>query len=161
MSITDVYRLFRRNEFSALGGLAYEVLARRLNMHPTMHFNGSVVKAGMAVATPGVSTPVAMAPFGQINVPQTLEISVAHAHVVADGSGGTMDLELWRRRSSVMTRIGTVSIPSGGGDLQTVNFAITDPVLQRWDYLFLQPTSLMTGGSQGTMVDVHFKDDIS
>lgn len=132
-------------------------LARRLNLMPTSHFNAAVVKAGSTTGTPGTPTPAAMAPFGCFNIWSDRRISVVHAHVVADGSGGTMSLELWRRRSGTFTRIGTVSVPSGGGDLVDRNFTVTDPVLERWDYLFLQPTSLMTGGDQGTLVDVHYE----
>jgi hypothetical protein len=145
MGVLDSYRLFRRNEFSGLGHLAYEILAKRLNLHETVHFNASVVKAGMSVATPGVANATAMAPFGQINLERACQIQYAQYHVIKDGSGGTTRLELWRQRSGSFMVIGSVEVAAGGGDFQSVSLNVTKP---------------MTGGAQGGIVDVHFADDI-
>lgn len=135
-------------------------LARRLNRIETLHFMTDVVKGGQTLApTPGTADATAMAHFGALHISSDRRIESCDAHVISDGSSGTMALELYRLRDGVAEMIGSISVPAGGGDFTKHAFTITDPILVRDDHLLLQPTSTMSGSGQGTMVDVHFDDE--
>ena len=124
----------------------------------TEWFNIPVINLAPVAPTPGTPDAAAMAYYGAINIPRASSLSAIHLHQIADGSGGTNTLEVYRKRSGVWTKIADASLVFGGGEFGFTNFTFVSPALRRLvrgDYLYLQATSLMSGSDRG-FVDVHF-----
>jgi len=100
-----------------------------------------------------------MAKHGAISTPASSVIDAIHLHQMEDGSSGNTTLEVYRYRKGVFTLIANCTLAQGGGDNTYKAFT---PVskdlmsLKAGDYLYLQPTEIMTGNNV-TFVDVHFK----
>jgi len=130
----------------------------RLEYADTIHFN--VGKLGSpTLGTPGTPTPSALSVFGQMHAANPMRIAVAHIHLIEAGSGGSITMELYRRRSGVFTLLGSWSLDAAAGDYATAGLVpATESLrgLERGDYLFAQATAVQSGGSDGLTVDVHF-----
>lgn len=126
----------------------------------TIHFNVGEAFSSPAVAgTPGTPDPNALAVFGQLNISSNRLISVAHLHGIEDLGAGSMSVEIYRRRSGVMTLLGTLVLAGGGGDYNLAALTPTSPndLLLAGDYLLAQLSAYSGGGGyDGITVDVHF-----
>ena len=124
---------------------------------PTIHFTIGNIGAPALAPIPGTPDAAAMAVFGQLNIYTTMRVFVMHYHQIEDGSAGTSNFEIYRRRSGVFTRLVVLTLAFGGGDFAT---AFATPVgdlavLNAGDYLFCQATSFQTNGD-GITVDIHY-----
>lgn len=139
--------------------------AQNLNLRipDTFHFNIGNVAAGLpTLGTPGVASAAAMSFFGQINIRTPRRLAVNHIHIIDDGVGSVFNMELWRRRSGVMTRLTQVTYTAGVGDFATIGATpATDDLafLNAGDYLFAQfVTGSVLGATpaNGLTFDVHY-----
>lgn len=127
----------------------------------TIHFNIGNVGA-ITLGAPGVANPAAMAFFGQLNIASFRTIVVNHLHLTEDGAApSVLNIELWRRRSGVMTRLTQLTYTApAGADFVTVGAVPAGDLaqLQPGDYLFCQAVTgtTLAGGGDGLTVDVHF-----
>ena len=124
----------------------------------TQHF--AIGKMNAPAVAPSAGTPdvEALAHFSQLNVANAKVIDVCHLHGIDDKGGGSMTIELWRRRSGVMVSLGTATLTGGSGDYATATLTPADPVLMVGDYLYCQLTAYSgAGGYDGITVDVHFE----
>lgn len=124
----------------------------------TEWFNDAVNKDVALAPTPGTENAAAMSWYGRIHIPQSGWIDAIHFHLDVDGTSGQYDLEIFCLRSSVFTKIATVTKASGGGDFGFANFTFVSEALkhlERGDYILLQATAKM-GGSPVGFVDIHF-----
>jgi len=124
----------------------------------TQWWNYPVTKSVGVAPTPGTADADAMAEYGAIHTPYTCRISAIHLHQIKDGTSGTNTIEVYRRRSGVMTLIASVSLASGAGDFGFASFTFVSEALrlvERCDYLYMQSTSVMATTGDG-FVDVHF-----
>jgi hypothetical protein len=121
---------------------------------PVEWFNAAVTKdSGTTVA--GTFDYGAGEAYGRIGIPQNCALAAIHVHGFRDGSGGQFDVEVYRLRSSVFTRIATGTLSAGGGDGGFTNMTITDGDAQAGDYLLMQLAAKQTGNGTA-FVDVHF-----
>lgn len=123
----------------------------------TVAFNMRRNLAGLILApVPGTPDTDALAFFGTLNIYDRFMIDVMHIHQLVDGTAGTTSVDIFRRRDDVMTLIGQIDLTFGGGDFSTGFVVPTDGIglLQRFDYLYLQPTAVQANGL-GLTVDVH------
>jgi len=125
----------------------------------TKWFNLPVTKDVALAGVPGTPDASALSEYGRINIAQDGSIEAIHLHQDKDGTSLSCALEVYRRRSGVMTLIANATLSSGGGDFGFALFSFVSESLksvERGDYLMLQATSKM-GGSPVGFVDVHFE----
>ncbi|MCK4717653.1 MAG: hypothetical protein KAT70_03200 [Thermoplasmata archaeon] len=123
----------------------------------TVHFNIGKLGSPSVAPTPGTPDPAAMAIFSQLNISTNRAVSVLHLHGVEDQGSGTMTVEVYRRRDAVLTLMGSLTLPGGGGDFDTAALVPADTLLLAGDYIFAQLTDYSgAGGYDGITVDVHF-----
>jgi len=118
-------------------------------------FQDAMSKFSGVAPTPGTFDPATMSVYGAIGVPYNATLQAAHIHQTVDGSSGTNTVELWRIRAGVMTMIASGSLIMGGGDFAVATLTITDDSLLQNDYIYMQPTSVATGGTPRATVDAH------
>lgn len=129
--------------------------------YETVHFRtGQVAAANLQLATPGTPAAASMAFFGQLNMPFPRTIRVMHLHLIDNGTSGNLTLEVYRRRSGTLTRLGILDATSSDGDFATIATVPAGDLalIEAGDYLFCQPTAkdLVTNGANGLTVDIHF-----
>lgn len=128
----------------------------------TAWFNVPITRDSPLAPVPGTADAYAMSLSGRIGIPQARTIVVVHFHFDHPAGTGTYALELYRRRAGVNLLIATISSTGALGDFGTENFTFVDNAykeLEAWDYLLLQPTSVMTGAGAKLatgFVDVHY-----
>tara|TARA_R110000822_G_scaffold1950_10_gene9322 strand:+ start:6547 stop:6990 length:444 start_codon:yes stop_codon:yes gene_type:complete len=121
-------------------------------------FNEAVTKDNTLAPTPGTKDAVAMGDFGIISIMEPQTIKSVDLHQIKDGTGGNSELELFRARGGVYTKIGGVSAAAGSGDFERHSFTVTDNQLEAGDLLYLQATAKMTAAhSPRGFVDIHFR----
>lgn len=138
-----------------------------LQHHPTRWFNQPVTSAS-GLVTAGTLDWAGSADYGRIHVEQDMRIQYVHLHVELDATtGGTCTVELYRNRGQTfapggpgtLLLIASVSQDQGQGNGTAMPFTFVDDsylnVLQG-DYLHMQLTDKMNGGSWRAFVDVHF-----
>ena len=117
-------------------------------------FQEAMSKTHGTAPIPGTASASAMAQYGAIGLPYNATLTACHIHQTLDGNG-TNTVEVYRRRAGVMTMIASGSLVLGGGDFVTMPLTITDPDLLQDDYIYMQATSIASGGSPYGTVDCH------
>jgi hypothetical protein len=134
-----------------------EGLDSRIN---TVHFNIGTLGAPALAPVAGVADPAALAFFGQINVAYSRHIRVFHIHMIVDGSGGDLTVELWRLRGAALARVATATYtaPVGADFVRVPGFPLSADVavVREGDYLLAQAVAPFTlANADGLTVDVH------
>lgn len=128
----------------------------------TLHFNIGRVAGATTAPTPGTPDTDALSEFGQVNIPKDLTLAAIHLHIIqGTASGANIGIEVYRRRSAVMTLLTTLTASGAVADYYTDSGTIADTELLAGDYLFAQfinATVGTGGGTDGFTVDLHFTD---
>lgn len=131
--------------------------------YDTLHFRcGQVAAGNLNLALSGTPTANSMAFFGELNIPRPRTISVVHLHLIENAGAGSLAVEVYRRRSGVMTLLSTLTVVPADGDFATISDIPAGGLaeLQARDYLYCQPIAkdLVAAGANGLTIDIHFAD---
>lgn len=141
---------------------------KRLYYPPATWFNIPVTSASGVASTPGTWEWAAGAEYGRINIETTKTILASHLHIEVDAiTSGSLDVELWRHRGQTFgpggpgtfLLIANASQAQGAGNGTVTPMTFVDEsykTLISGDYLHMQITDTMAGGSWRAFVDIHW-----
>lgn len=141
----------------ATDGETKKVLVDHVQSACVAHINVGNLGAPALAPTPGTPDPAALAYFGQAGIAKDTTIQVIHMHTIEAGTGVNLVLEIYRRRSAVMTLIATLTLSGTVPEYNTLGAVPAGDLasVEAGDYLFAQATAATFGGVDGLTIDIH------
>lgn len=111
----------------------------------TIVWNANGVSDYFPVASNSSGFDISASFDGLRTIRQNFTISALHGNITETGFNGTSIVELFRKRTTTISKIGEVSITSSVGNLYSQTGTITDNSLSSGDMLFVHFKSVMSG----------------